>query len=185
MLATTFFDLGGRLLRIQCKSSPRKGAVVVVRAIGNWYSPGRGYVRSGYGSDEIDAIASYCPQLGRCYLLPVELFENRRLLHLRLDPTKNGQLASLHFASDYELGAIAQLGERLAGSQKVVGSSPTGSIASPPNSGPETEVGAHEFRNRFGWYMERAAAGEQFLVRRRGKPYVHLSAAAPPLPLAA
>jgi hypothetical protein len=33
--------------------------------------------------------------------------------------------------------------------------------------------------------MERAAAGEQFLVRRRGKPYVHLSAAAPPLPLAA
>jgi prevent-host-death family protein len=36
------------------------------------------------------------------------------------------------------------------------------------------EVGAHEFRNRFGWYMERAAAGEEFLVTRRGKPYVRL-----------
>jgi len=31
--------------------------------------------------------------------------------------------------------------------------------------------------------MERAAAGEEFLVRRRGKPYVQLSPAAPPLPL--
>jgi prevent-host-death family protein len=35
-------------------------------------------------------------------------------------------------------------------------------------------VGAHDFRNRFGWYMERSAAGEQFLVTRRGKPYVRL-----------
>ncbi len=38
-------------------------------------------------------------------------------------------------------------------------------------------IGAHEFRNHFGWYAERAAAGEEFLVTRRGKPYVRLSAA--------
>jgi prevent-host-death family protein len=44
-------------------------------------------------------------------------------------------------------------------------------------------VGANEFRNRFGWYMERAAAGEEFLVRRRGRPYVRLTPAAPQLPL--
>ncbi|HWA55139.1 MAG TPA: type II toxin-antitoxin system prevent-host-death family antitoxin [Solirubrobacterales bacterium] len=36
------------------------------------------------------------------------------------------------------------------------------------------EVGAHVFRNRFGFYMERAAAGAEILVRRRGKPYVRL-----------
>jgi prevent-host-death family protein len=36
------------------------------------------------------------------------------------------------------------------------------------------EVGAHEFRNRFGWYMERAAAGEEIRVTRRGRPYVRL-----------
>jgi prevent-host-death family protein len=35
-------------------------------------------------------------------------------------------------------------------------------------------VGAHEFRNRFGWYMERAAAGEQICVSRRGRPCVRL-----------
>jgi prevent-host-death family protein len=35
-------------------------------------------------------------------------------------------------------------------------------------------VGAHEFRNHFGYYMEQAAAGADILVRRRGKPYTRL-----------
>jgi prevent-host-death family protein len=39
------------------------------------------------------------------------------------------------------------------------------------------EVGAHEFRNHFGYYMERAVAGTEILVSRRGKPYVRLSSA--------
>jgi prevent-host-death family protein len=38
-------------------------------------------------------------------------------------------------------------------------------------------LGAHEFRNHFGWYAERAAAGEEFLVTRRGKPCVRLAPA--------
>jgi prevent-host-death family protein len=36
------------------------------------------------------------------------------------------------------------------------------------------EVGAHEFRNRFGLYMERAAGGTEFLIRRHGRPYARL-----------
>ena len=51
--------------------------------------------------------------------------------------------------------------------QEVAGSIPAGS----------TSVGAHEFRNHFGWYMERAAAGDEIAVTRRGKPYVRLVAA--------
>jgi len=39
---------------------------------------------------------------------------------------------------------------------------------------PATEVGAHEFRNHFGHYMERAAAGQRILIRRRGKPFAAL-----------
>jgi len=35
-------------------------------------------------------------------------------------------------------------------------------------------VGAHQFRNHFGYYMERAAAGAEILVRRRGKLYARL-----------
>ena len=36
---------------------------------------------------------------------------------------------SIHWAADFELGAIAQLGERRAGSAKAVGSSPTSSTS--------------------------------------------------------
>jgi prevent-host-death family protein len=41
----------------------------------------------------------------------------------------------------------------------------------PPTS---EEVGAHKFRNHFGYYMERAAAGTEILIRRRGKLYARL-----------
>jgi len=47
--------------------------------------------------------------------------------------------------------------------------------STPPGPPPRPNVvGAHDFRNRFGWYMGRATAGEEFLVTRRGKPYVRL-----------
>ena len=95
----------------------------------------------------------------------------RRSLHLRLAAARNGQRACINLASDFEFrGAIAQLEERRHGMAEVVGSSPTSSTPAPPHI-----VGADEFRNRLGWYMERAAAGEQFLVRRRGKPYVRVA----------
>jgi prevent-host-death family protein len=32
------------------------------------------------------------------------------------------------------------------------------------------EVGAHQFRNHFGYYLDRAAAGNEVLVHRRGHP---------------
>jgi hypothetical protein len=57
----------------------------------------------------------------------------------QLGPTGNNQAASLNSASDFEfaatlgrLGAIAQLGERLLGMQKVAGSSPAGSTKRKP-----------------------------------------------------
>jgi len=39
------------------------------------------------------------------------------------------------------------------------------------------QVGAHEVRNHFGYYMERAAAGADILIRRRGSPYARLGPA--------
>ena len=56
-------------------------------------------------------------------------------------------------------------------------------LHSPPRSSGAVVVGADEFRRRFGWYMERAAAGEEFHVRR-GRAYVRLTVAAPQLRLA-
>jgi prevent-host-death family protein len=42
-------------------------------------------------------------------------------------------------------------------------------------------VGAHDFRNRFGLFMQRASLGEKFFVTRRGKPHVVLGPAEPSL----
>jgi len=36
-------------------------------------------------------------------------------------------------------------------------------------------VGCHEFRNHFGFYLERAAAGDEIHVTRRGRPYARLA----------
>jgi PD-(D/E)XK nuclease superfamily protein len=129
------FDLDGtRLLRVQCKSAGRQGDVLVV-----WCRSRRraatGFITRPYTACEVDAIAAYCHELDRCYLLPAALFSGRSALQLRLAPPKNNQKVGINWASDYELaaritdyqGAVAQLGERLAGSQKVTGSSPVGS----------------------------------------------------------
>ena len=171
------FELDGRFLRVQCKWAARSGDVIPVRFTTHRRGP-HGFIRTQYSADEIDAVAAYCPDTDECYLLPMEEVGSRTLIHLRLTPPANGQRASVHYAANYLLGAIAQLGERLAGSQKVVGSSPTGSTHPPADMSTE-QVGAHKFRNHFGWYMERSAAGEEFLVTRRGKPYVRLVPATP------
>ena len=73
---------------------------------------------------------------------------------------------------DHRLGAIAQLGERVTGSHEVAGSSPASSISANPKV-----VGANRFRNHFGRYMERAAAGGVFQVTRHGKPFVRITPA--------
>lgn len=121
------FDLGSHLLRVQCKWSPRRGDVIVVRFRTNRYSPGQGYICTQYTAEEVDAIGAYCPELDRCYLLPIAEFEGRANSHLRLARSRNNQERGVRMAAPYELGAIAQLGERRAGSAKVVGSSPTSS----------------------------------------------------------
>ena len=127
------FDLAGQLTRVQCKWAARHGHVIAVRC----YSCRRardGMIRRFYTAEEIDAFAAYCAELDRCFFLPFDAFPRRSQVHLRLSPARNNQQAGVHWASDFEFGAtlarygaIAQLGERLSGTQKVAGSSPAGS----------------------------------------------------------
>jgi prevent-host-death family protein len=134
-------------------------------------------VRNSYTADEIDAVAAYCGELDRCYFLPIELIAEQRSIHLRLKPPNNAQRAALNWASTYEFsGAVAQLEERRLGMAEATGSSP---VSSTPSISPDgaVEVGAHEFRNRFGWYMQRAHAGEEILISRRGRPHARLGPA--------
>jgi PD-(D/E)XK endonuclease len=123
------FELGGRILRVQCKWArfDEPAGVIKVAVHSSWLSP-QGYVRSSYTEDEIDLVAVYCGKLDRCYLLPCSLVAGRREIHLRVSPSRNAQRACINLASEYEFsGAVAQWNERSAGSRKVVGSNPTSS----------------------------------------------------------
>ena len=121
------FDTGRRLLRIRCKTATRNGLVVDIRLHTSGHTPARGYAVTTYDAREIDGVAAYCRELDRCFLLPIAEFERRTCARLRLGPARNGQLMGVKMAADYPLGAVAQLGERSAGSRKVRGSIPLSS----------------------------------------------------------
>ncbi|MBA3382304.1 MAG: hypothetical protein H0T97_10665 [Actinobacteria bacterium] len=97
-------EIGSSLLRVQCKSASKRGDVVAVRC----YSCRRG--REGmivrkYTTDEVDAIAAYCPETESCYLLPTSLCCGRRLVHLRVAPSRNNQRAGINWADEFEFDA--------------------------------------------------------------------------------
>ncbi len=121
------FDVGGNLIRVQCKWATLKDEVVSIPTRTCRHTPRDGYRRTTYAAHEVDLIAASCADLQRIYVLPIGLAAGQTFFHLRLAPAKNNQRRRVHWAVDYELGAIAQLGERLTGSQKVAGSSPASS----------------------------------------------------------
>lgn len=172
--------IDGRLLRVQCKWAPKSGNVIIANLSRNRRGPD-GFVRRNYSADEIDAFGLYCSEIDECFLIPIDLVDGQWTLQLRLAPPRNGQRAALHFAEKYRLGAVAQLAERSNGIRKAGGSNPPSSTNQDTSNVPTSEeVGAHKFRNHFGYYMEQAAAGTEILIRRRGKPYAHLGPVEPP-----
>jgi hypothetical protein len=98
------FDLGAKLLRVQCKWAARAGDVVAIRTR-TCRRAREGLIHRSYGPDEIDAIAAFCIETERCYLLPHELSVDRVMVQLRLGPTKNNQAAGIRWARDYEFAA--------------------------------------------------------------------------------
>ena len=121
----------GALLRVQCKWAALAGsALVVVRIRTSRLTP-HGYVNTTYDASEIDGVAAYCAALERCFWLPIEEVAGQSTVHMRLQPARNGQRTRLKWAAHYPLGAIAQLGERSAGSRKVGGSNPPSSTSRP------------------------------------------------------
>jgi prevent-host-death family protein len=178
------FEIGDEILRVQCKwgSLDKQGAVIRVSLRSSWCTPG-GYERRQYKPDEIDLVAVYCGDLDRCYLLPHELAVGRSGIWLRLTPPKNAQRASVNLASQFEFqGAVAQL-DRATRWQRVGQGFESPQLHSAPAE--MLQVGAHEFRNHFGYYLEKAGEGHDVLVSRRGRPYVRLSPVEPTLQLVA
>jgi hypothetical protein len=133
------FDLGRRLLRVQCKWAARRRQTVVVPCQTSRRTAD-GFVRRRYTAEEVDAVAAYCLDLDRCFLIPIARVAQRPAIALRIGPCLNNQRRRINWADDFDFaatlrhhqGAIAQLGERLHGMQEVAGSSPAGSIETRP-----------------------------------------------------
>ena len=125
--ADLVFDFGDRLARVQCKWGRLVGDVIVVRTATCRHSPTRGYVKTTYAEDEIDAFGVYCGELNRCYYVPITDRAGKTDLHLRLRPARNNQRVGVTMAADYQFGAVAQLGERRHGMAEVRGSIPLSS----------------------------------------------------------
>jgi prevent-host-death family protein len=164
--------IAGRLLRVQCKWGSCDGETIQVRLTSAYHSPTRGYVTRTYTPDEVDAVATYCEATGKCYLLPIERVAGLGLFTLRLLPARNNQRASLNFAAEYEFpGAVAQLEERVAGSDEVRGSSP---LSSTTQDVVTDGVGMDRFYARLAHHVRRAEAGGEVVVTRRGRPVARL-----------
>jgi PD-(D/E)XK endonuclease len=68
-----------------------QGDVAVVR-LQTSYSTRTREVKTVHGADEIDAVAVYCSPLDRCHLLPIELVQGMRTIHLRFGELRNDQV---------------------------------------------------------------------------------------------
>jgi hypothetical protein len=117
------FRVDSRLLRVQCKWAARHGDVLVVRCR-SCRRTRDGLLHRRYTPDEIDAFAAYSLDTDRCYFLPLTSFPYSRAIQLRVGPARNNQQRGINWAADFEFaatlachGAVAQLGERAAGSR--------------------------------------------------------------------
>jgi hypothetical protein len=105
-------DFRPMLVRVQCKWAVRERDAVVVRCYTARRGPD-GIVVKRYSASEVDALAAYCAEIDRCFLLPIDRFGDRRHVYLRLGPSKNNQQRRINLADRYEFGAT--LPERLRG----------------------------------------------------------------------
>ena len=113
------FDLHPQLLRVQCKWAVRRGEVVIVNCRTCRRGPD-GYIRGNYSVGEIDAVAAYCADVDRCFVIPVDRVDGRPSIALRLSPTSEQPASGRELGRGLRLrgytktarGAVAQLGER-------------------------------------------------------------------------
>lgn len=95
-------DDGDRLLRIQVKTGRLRHGVIAFRCCSTHQHRRSGPTSSRAYFGEIDYLAVYCRENQKVYLVP-ESEMVRTAGHLRLDPTLNGQVRNIRWASEFEL----------------------------------------------------------------------------------
>lgn len=95
-------DDEGTFLRIQCKTGRLlNGAICFCTCSIDSRSKKGTTIRRSYRG-EIEFFAVYCPENGRCYLVPVDKVGPNGC-RLRIAPPRNGQKTHIRWAEDYEL----------------------------------------------------------------------------------
>jgi hypothetical protein len=89
----------GEFRRIQVKTGVVKKGTVRFRTVSSYHHRGRASM--GY-KGQIEAFAVYVPTIKKLYLVPVDGVGGAEGC-LRTSPTKNGQVAKIRLASDFEL----------------------------------------------------------------------------------
>jgi hypothetical protein len=97
-------DTGRRLLKVQCKTAALKGDVVLIRCYSCRRTAG-GQLKRSYTSEEVDAIAAHCDELGRSFLIPIARVDGRSDIQLRLRPSRNNQSRLVNWADDFDFAA--------------------------------------------------------------------------------
>jgi hypothetical protein len=96
------FDDGGRFCRVQCKMGRlSNGAIHFHPCSVDSRSQKGTCIRKGYAG-EVEFFGVYCPEVRKCYLVPVE-HAPLTGCYLRLDPPKNGQKTRIRWATNYEM----------------------------------------------------------------------------------
>ena len=93
-------DVGGSLLRAQCKTGRLRKGCVEFSAQGVRSNTRKTICRDYKGDVELFLV--HCPETGGIYAIPIEE-ATRAHGTLRIDPTANGQEKRVRWARDYEL----------------------------------------------------------------------------------
>jgi hypothetical protein len=90
------------LERVQVKCSASKDGVLAVQCRSHSLTNGKVKRTKYYTAEIIDWLAVYDRVTDRCFYVPAhELGSGMSLLHLRLTPPRNGQMAGIRYAETY------------------------------------------------------------------------------------
>ena len=91
-------DDNSNFIRVQCKTGRIRNDVLLFKTCSQHC---RTHKHKGY-KNEIDYLGVYCPELDKCYLVPVDSVPETEA-SLRLNIPKNKQQKDIKWAKDYEI----------------------------------------------------------------------------------
>lgn len=94
-------DRSGSLFRIQVKTGRVRNGCVNFNACSRSGDSGPRLVYAG----QVEAIAVYCPDNKKVYLVPIEIIGAKTTMSLRIAPSRNGQKKMIFPAHEFEVGS--------------------------------------------------------------------------------